>query len=403
MLKQIEKEKEQKQKTAVGDKVKEEKKITPLTGLVPEPKPQVEEDTVPQLVRAFKVKRADYKDSLPVTGTVKSHHEIKLRFEIRGVLTSLKIKEGDVVKKGDLIAVVDKKDYLLEVSRAKGNLESQKSAYEAEEKSYELVELMYRKGAIIDKKLEEARLKVDSLASKVKASEEELNIAQAALDKTELFAPRDGVIVSKDAEEGEFVTPQDKIATLVDPDALYLEVGIVERDIPKIIPDQEAIIKIDAFPGKEFKGKVERITPLVKGKSRTMIAEVKILPDNETDITKVFPGMFAEVEIVLVDLKSTLLVPTRSLLRLTDDSYVVPYISPPSGATSEQIGKGDVVCGMSMKLIDVGYVGPDYAEIKTGLEDGDLVVAEATPDIDRIKKVKVIGIEEYGLKGEGGA
>ncbi|UCD15853.1 MAG: efflux RND transporter periplasmic adaptor subunit [Candidatus Omnitrophota bacterium] len=347
----------------------------------------------PLSVRVFKIKNVSYQDSLPVTGDIKSAKEIKMRFEKEGVIEKIKVKEGDIVKEGDLIASLNKKDSRLAVARAQSKLDSDKAALAAAEKELQLTKILYDKGAIVETKLDEVKLRVESERGKVRVSEEEFKMAKSSLDKTELRAPVDSIIGAREAEEGEFFTPRDIVVNLLGLRDLYAEIGVVERDIYKVSIGQEAVVKVDAYPNREFKGKIGNLYPVVEGRSRTMKAEVNI-----TDIKEVLlPGMFAQVEIFLASFDSTLMVPTMSLLQVSPDVIVVPLVTLDAGIDEEAIKNGEGTGVIKLTEVTPGYRGPDYTQILSGLKPSEIIVLESHGDIEAGRRVRILGLEEYGI------
>ena len=113
-------------------------------------------------VRCYKVAPTDFKDDLPVMGTIKGGLEIPLKFEINGVIDSINFREGDVINKGDIIASINKKDAQLKVDYSKSKLESAKTQALAAKKKYEIHKTLYDIGGIIKAKLEEVELEAKS-------------------------------------------------------------------------------------------------------------------------------------------------------------------------------------------------------------------------------------------------
>lgn len=347
----------------------------------------------PIACRVFSVKAVDYEDSLLVTGDIKSAKEIKMRFEKEGVIDNIFVKEGDILKAGDLIAILNKKEALLAVARAQSKVDSDTAALGAAEKELELNQILFDKGAIIITKLEEVKLRIESERSKMKVSEEELKMVKLALEKTELRAPIDGIIGARDAEEGEFFTPRDIVVNLLGLRDIYAEVGIVERDIHKVSIGLKGAIKVDAYPGKNFEGIIGNLYPVVEGRSRTMKAEVNITDKGEI----LLPGMFAQVEIFLANLKAALMAPTMSLLRVAPDLVVVPVVELDEGVSMDMVKNGEGMGTVKMAEVEIGYEGPDYTHIIKGLKSSDIIVLEAHGEIEAARRVRILGMEEYGI------
>jgi membrane fusion protein (multidrug efflux system) len=332
------------------------------------------------------VKTTDFRDVLPVMGTVKGKTEIELRFEINGVIKKLFFREGEKVKNGDLMASIDNKDTLLKIDYSRSRLNAARSLYNSAAKKLEVNQKLFEAGAIIKSRLEEVALEAESAKYQIETARAEVALAENELNKTNLYANKDGVMGPRDKEEGEFVTPQDKIARLLETGEVLVEVGIVERDIDKVKLGQNAIVYVDAYPNTTFEGKVDSVYPIVEGKSRTLTAKIKI--PNEKGLLK--PGMFSRAEINICELKDALIVPATALIP-AGGTYMLPVIP----AKSVTVSPDDVKVGtVELRKTAVGYITSDYAEITSGVEANDFVVIETQGELRDNIEAKIIGIEE---------
>jgi len=355
---------------------------------------QTVEQKEPLAARVFKVKRVSYENTLPVTGDVKSSKEIKMRFEKEGVITEIKVREGDIVERREVIATIDKKDATLAVARARSKLDADKAALGATEKDLALTKILYEKGAYAKLKFEEAQLRVESERAKVKVSEKELEMAESAFRKTDLRAPVRGIVGSKEAEEGELVTPREVVVNLLGLENIYADVGIVERDIHRVSIGQEAVIRVDAYPNNDFMGEVGNLYPVVEKTSRMMKAEIDIVDDKKI----LLPGMFAQADILLASFDDAVMVPTMSLRQLAPDMIVAPFVVLDQDMSDDQIKRGESGGMISFIEVETGYVGPDYTQIISGLKEGDIIVLEAHGEIEDGGRVRILGMEEYGVE-----
>lgn len=346
-----------------------------------------ESKTAPILVRTFKVGSTDFSDVLPVMGTVKGETEIDLRFEINGVIKSILFREGERAKKGDLVASLDPKDAQLKLEYVKNKFASAQATYQSSLKKLEVYEKLYQAGAIIKSKLEEIGLECESAKFQLATIKSEKELAENELEKTNLYAPIEGVMGQRDAEEGEFITSQDKIYSLLEIDNVLVEVGIVERDINKIKLGQKARLFVDAYPKVAFEGTVDNIFPIVEGKSRTLTTKIKV----GNPQGKLLPGMFCRAEILIIELNDALIIPSTSLISAGEGIILVPAIP----AQSLQVGEDEMRTGtVQLRRVSVGYMTSDYAQITEGLNEDDLVVIEARGELKDNVMVRVSAIEE---------
>lgn len=372
-------EKKQTQEQELPKEIKTEGPLPAESTTLPEVKPI--------LVRVFRVKATDFQDILPVMGTVKGKTEIELKFEINGVIQKIYFHEGEKIKKGELVASLDPKDAQLKFTYATNKFNAAQAAYNSIEKKLEVHRKLYEAGAIIKSKLEEVELECESARFQVETTKSEMELAQNELKKANLYATTDAVMGPREKEEGEFATPQDKIGSLFEISEVFVEVGIVERDINKIKLGQKAKVYVDAHPNVAFEGKIDRIYPIVEGKSRTLTAKIRV-PNSDGLL---FPGMFSRAEIFIVELKNTIIIPATCIIPAGKGITLVPAIPAESIEKSEDGSQTGVV---QLRQVNLGYLTSDYAEIRKGLAPEDLVVLEAQGELKDNAPVKIVGIEE---------
>jgi len=336
------------------------------------------EEKIP--VRVFKVSKVDYKDDLPVVGTIKSIPEIELKFQRNGIVRKFSYDEGDKIKKGNIIAILDQEDARLEVEWAEAKILTAKAEANTFRKRLQVMKELYDTGALIKAKVEEVEAQLEAAECKIKQAEVELKSAKAKLDKTYLYAPRDGILGKKEIEEGEFVTTNDKVASLLDPDNLYAEIGIIEKDISKVRRGLQAEIVVDSYMQQKtsFWGTVERIFPNIEAKSRTLTVRIKIRSRKTKEL--LLPGMFARVKIFIYSKDNAIVVP---------DTSVDLRSRPPQVSFIED---GKVV----NRKVSIDWVGTGYIVIRSGVKVGDLVIVE-TPGLKRLEPgtpVEIIETQE---------
>ena len=326
-------------------------------------------------VRCYKVRAEDFKDDLPVMGLVKGALEINLKFEVNGVIEEINFREGDLIYEKDLIAMLNKKDAQLKIDYSESKLQIAETQELVAQKKLEIHENLYKIGGIIKAKLEEVQLEAKGVEFQVKSARVELASAKSEFEKTHLYAPRDGVLGSRDAEIGEFVTPNDKVATLYDTMEVFVDLGIVEKDIDKIALGQDVTVTVDAYPGAVFKGTTDNVFPVIEGKSRTLTVRVRI----ENEDAMLLPGMFARAMITVAEFKDAIVIPSMSLDK-TDEGYNIFVVSENNTADS--------------RPVEVAYVTTDYTVIASGLYEEEIVVVDTPRELKNGMPVKIIDIQE---------
>lgn len=332
-------------------------------------------------VRCYKVGAEDFKDDLQVMGLVKGVLEIDLKFEVNGVIEEIHFREGDLIYKKDLIATLNKKDAQLKIDYSESKLQTAETQELVAKKKLEIHENLYKIGGIIKAKLEEVQLEAKGAELQVKSARVELASAKAEFEKTHLYAPRDGVLGSRDAEMGEFVTPNDKVATLYDTMEVFVDLGVVEKDIDKIALGQDVMVTVDAYPGAVFKGTTDNVFPVIEGKSRTLTVRVRI----ENQDAMLLPGMFARAMITVAEFKDAIVIPSMSLDK-TDEGYNIFVVSEDNTVNS--------------RPIEVAYVTTDYTVIASGLYEEEIVVVDTPRELKNGMPVKIIDIQESAVLEE---
>ncbi|MBI1976871.1 MAG: efflux RND transporter periplasmic adaptor subunit [Candidatus Omnitrophica bacterium] len=338
-------------------------------------------------VKVFKVERTDFVDSLPTVGTVKGLSEIDLRFEINGVVEKFLTQPGDSVGKGEPIAELNQKDLRLKLAHARSKLKSVESRAKALGKKLEIHQKLFDVGAIIKDKLEEVELDAESAKLEAEASEVEVEFAEEELTKTSLTAPKDGVMGPREVEVGEFVTPNEKVASLLVIDSVFIEVGIIEKDIEKIRIGQQVMINVDSYPGIDFPGTVDSLYPVVEGRSRTLTTRIKV----ENPRALLLPGMFSRAKVTIFSKPNTLVFPSLALNKGAS-GYTVYVIK-------DEIRKGELKTGAKAKVeirsVQVGYITTDLCQVNLGVREGEYVVIETQGELTDGAPVEIFDVQEY--------
>ncbi|MFH1790901.1 MAG: efflux RND transporter periplasmic adaptor subunit, partial [Candidatus Omnitrophota bacterium] len=184
-------------------------------------------------VKVYKVKYMDFKDTLPVLGTIKGYKEVPLKFQTSGILESFNFEEGERIQEGDIIANLEQRDALLKLKYS--------------ELDYELAKKMFDIGSIVEAALEKSRLEYES--------------ARSELEKTNIYATADGLLGIQEIDVGTYVTPNDKIGMFVDISKVYAEYDVIEKDTAKLKLGQRCEVLVDALPNKNFSGTLDTISP----------------------------------------------------------------------------------------------------------------------------------------------
>jgi membrane fusion protein (multidrug efflux system) len=346
-----------------------------------------EEEAAP--VKAYKVKKMDFKDTLPAMGNIKGFKEIDLKFQVSGVVESFNFEEGEKIQEGDIVASLVQKDALLKLKYSELELKKNTKLFEI--------------GAITQLKMDQAKLEYES--------------AKSELDKTNIYAMSNGLLGSRNMDVGSYVTPNDKVGTFVTIDKVYGEFNIIEKDVPKLALGQKAEVFVDAYPNKSFAGTVDRIAPIIEGRSRTETIKVEI--DNKEGILK--PGMFSRALIATYEKKEALVIPSSGLKKKEADYFVyVIHKEEPKKELKEEKPKEEKprklfglfarkkkeepkpavkdkeaeFGAIEARKVKLGYLTQDLVEIAEGLKEEETIVIEIQEEFKDKTRVEIMEVQE---------
>lgn len=335
---------------------------------------EAEEENLPR-VKGYKLSKQNFQDILKAIGTVQGAAKIELRFETNGLIKSFNFQPGDLIVKGEIIAELDHTDSELKIRFREAKLQSAKADLLALQNKVESHEKLYKIGAIVKGKLDEVKLGYEKALQELKAAQIELESSKQELQKTYLVSPRNGVLGERKADSGEVVTSTVKVATLIDISEVLVEIGIIEKKLDKIQRGQFVTIAVDTYPNREFFGEVDNI-PSQFDATRTLVIKCRI-PNPENLL---LPGMFARAQITVFDAENVFIIPMVALSPIPTGGYKV-YV----------IGEDNVI---QERIITVGYMTEDKAEVQEGLKEGEIIVDAALEGLENGTKVEVVEIKE---------
>lgn len=334
------------------------------------------------MVKVFKVKKEDYRDVLSTNGTVKGTSEVELKFEISGRIASFNFREGDLVAEGEIIVSLDAADVMTRLRHSKSKLESINTRHLAAREKVNVYRELYEMGAIIEAKMKEIEYSAASMKAEVETARSEVVLAQSHLEKTVIVAPADGVMGMRQIEVSDIVSPNDNVGIFLEVKNVFVEMGVIEKDIKKISMRQKVKVKVDAYPEEIFWGEIDNISKMIRGETRTLPVKVKLSNPGQ----KLLSGMYADCEIFLAEFKDQIIIPSASIIKL-GKMEIAPLVL-------REGGENDGI--IELRKIETGY-SSSYTVIKDGLRIDDLVVMETQQPLKDGMKVKIIEVIEAAL------
>jgi HlyD family secretion protein len=309
-------------------------------------------------------------------GTVEACQRTKLSTIAGGRIEVLAVKEGDKVKKGQLLMRLWNDDQQAEQAFARAQLDtSRRRVAEActladlAQREFKRQEQLFQQGFISDGALDNLRAQADARVaacatakSDVAQAQARINVVGTASQRTVLVAPFDGTVAKIVGEVGEYSTPSPPgvamppAIDLIDETCLYVAAPMDEVDAPKIAVGQPVRITLDALPGKSFAGKVRRIAPYVTAvEKQARTVEVEVNFDDPKAAGRLLVGYSADVEVILDVRKDVLRVPSSALLQ---------------GARVLLLQDGRLV----ERSVTTGLANWEHTEVTQGLQGGERIV-----------------------------
>ena len=309
-------------------------------------------------------------------GTVEACQRTKMSTITGGRIEVLAVKEGDRVKKGQLLMQLWNADQRAEQRLAAAALETARkrvieacTVAENAVREAERRRDLFRQGFISESAYDSARVDADARSAACMTAKTDVAQAQARVDvtrvvqgRTVLVAPFDGTVAKIEGEVGEYSTPSPPgVATppaidLIDDSCLYVKAPMDEVDAPKIVVGQPVRITLDALPKKSFPGKVRRVAPYVSAvEKQARTVDIEATFDDPASPGRLLVGYSADVEIILDVRQDVVRVPTSALLE---------------GGRVLVLADGK----LAERKVRTGVANWEYTEIVDGLAAGDRIV-----------------------------
>lgn len=262
-----------------------------------------------------KVENTDISTSITATGTIEPVTSVTVGTQVSGIVAKLYVDYNSVVRKGQVIAELDRTNLISELNAQKANLASAQSALNYRQANYNRYQTLYDKGLVSADEFENAKLQYLQAKEQVASSKESVQRAQTNLGYATITSPIDGVVLSKSVEEGQtvaasFNTPE--LFTIAqDLTDMRVIADIDEADIGGVKEGQRVSFTVDAFPDDKFEGAVTQVRQQATTESNVVTYEVVISAPNKD--LKLKPGLTANVTIFTLEKNNVLAVPAKAL------------------------------------------------------------------------------------------
>lgn len=335
---------------------------------------------------------------ITANGYVVARTKASVAAKIAGRLATLNVSEGSVVRRGEIIAALENRDYQAivaqveaEVLRARAALQEAETQRAQLERDLARARALLRDSLLSEQEVESLGAQVDGAGSRVGVQEASLQAAQAAvgvaranLENTYIRAPFDGTVLRKDAEVGEVVAPvatgggltRGAVVTMADLGTLEVEVDVNEAYIAQIRSGQPSRISLDAYPDTTYRGAVRQIVPTADRQRATVLVKVSILDRD----SRILPEMGARVDFLAADSSADA------------ESATSQIFVPAAGVRTEQ-GQPVVWVVRDGRLhrvsVEAGPVSGGQRLVRSGLVGGEQIVVEGPGNLGDGARVRV--------------
>lgn len=323
--------------------------------------------------------KQDIVNSVTATGTIEPVTSVDVGTQVSGVISKLYVDYNSVVKAGEVIAELDRTNLMSELSSAQASLKSAQSNLEYQKTNYERYKALYDKGLISANDFEQARLSYVQAQQQTQQQKENVKKAQTNLGYATITSPIDGVVLSKEVEEGQTVASSFNTPTLFkiarDLTDMRVIADVDEADIGDVKEGQRVTFTVDAFPDDIFEGQVTQVRQEATTESNVVTYEVVISAPN--DDLKLKPGLTANVVIFTMEAKDVLAVPSKAL-RFTPREAMLNSDETITDTDAKE--KVWVKEGTNLKAVAVetGMTNGTLTQITKGLKPGTHVLTEVT-------------------------
>lgn len=366
-------------------------------------------------VEITKVIASTIVETVSATGKIQPEIEVKISPEVSGEIILLNVKEGQVVKKGDLLVKINPDLYTSSYNRSVSNLSGSKAGLSQSEASFKEAKASYERNKVLydkdvisksdwDKAIasfEVAKATKQNAYFTVQSASASVNEAKDNLGRTTIYAPADGTISVLNVELGERVLGTQQMAgtellRVANLNNMEVEVDVNENDIVKIKIGDEANVEVDAYLKKKFRGVVTSIsnsasTTLTSDQVTNFKVKVRILKESYQDLLEgkpntyspFRPGMTATVDIITKTKTNVLAVPISSVVVKSDTTAVKDFKVEDPNEDKKATPKSDkkfecvfVKVGdkAKIKIIKTGIQDDTNIEVMSGLKPGDVVI-----------------------------
>lgn len=327
--------------------------------------------------QTFDVKMGTISNSVTATGTIEPIIQVEVGTQVSGIISRIYVDYNSRVKKGQILAELEKTTLEAELSSSEATLASSKTEYEYQQKNYTRVKGLYDKQLVSDTDYESSKYQYDKAKSSYNKAKSDITRVRQNLSYATIYSPIDGVVLNRAVDEGQTVAASFNTPTLFtianDLTRMQVIADVDEADIGEVKEGQKVTFTVDAFPDDVFEGSVTQVRLQPTTTSNVVTYEVVVDAPNPT--LKLKPGLTANITITTMEKSDIMFVPVKAFHFNPGTAGIAASAGQPSGAPAQdkqiwlQTQKGIV-----QVTVAVGISDGIYTEVTGGLKVGDKVI-----------------------------
>ena len=323
--------------------------------------------------KTAEIHRGSIVNTVTATGTIEPIVQVEVGTQVSGIINHIYVDYNSVVKKGEVIAELDKTTLEADLASSSATLQSNKTEYEYQEKNFLRIKGLHEKKMVSDTDYETAEYQYNKAKSSYEKSQSDITKARQNLEYATIYSPIDGVVIDRAVEEGQTVAASINTPTLFtianDLRQMRVIADVDEADIGGVVEGQQATFTVDAFPEDVFKGSVTQVRLQPTTESNVVTYEVVV--DAPNPDLKLKPGLTANLTIYTMQKDSVLLVPLKAL-RFQPENAPEPVAD--SANPRARVLWTQSPQGLQPVNVTTGDNDGIFAEITGDIKEGDKVV-----------------------------
>ena len=326
------------------------------------------------------VRRMDITTSVTATGTIEPVTKVEVGTQVSGIVSHLYVDYNSTVKAGQVIAELDRTNLISELESARAMQKRAQSDLAYQTLNYERYKTLYEKGLVSTNDYDKAKLSYEQAKEAMVQRVENTKKAETNLGYATITSPIDGIVISKEVEQGQTVASSFNTPTLFtiaqDLTQMRVVANVDEADIGEVKEGQRVTFTVDAFPDDVFEGKVSQVRLEATTTSNVVTYEVVITAPN--DDLKLKPGLTANVTIFTLELKDAMAVPSKALRFKPSEAMLnegETIVDNPNQGPKVWVKEGPELKAYS---VETGTTNGMLTEVKSGLNEGMTVITDVS-------------------------